>query len=290
MMVQASTTGAGTTGVPLCVRRWIPSSPRAWVVVVHGAGEHGGRYAELAATLGRRGFGVVAHDHRGHGLSGGRRGDVLCFSDYADDLACVLASLRDGYPSTPLFLLGHSMGGVVAVQLLLRAPVGLAVTGLLLSSPGFVPVVPIAPWKRIVAHVLVRAWPSLSLPTGIAAEQLSRDAVVVKAFKEDPLTYSKVSLRWYRGFTQACRECLTQAQRVSVPLYAFHGADDTVTAVSGTEQFVRAAESADKTLRVWPGLLHETLNEREPERSHVIEELVEWLEQRNRAPRTSGRA
>ncbi|MBN1607972.1 MAG: lysophospholipase [Polyangiaceae bacterium] len=287
MMAPTTATTSGATGVPLHVRSWIPPSPRALVLVVHGVGEHGGRYAELAAVFGRRGFGMVAHDHQGHGLSGGRRGDVPRFGDYADDLACVLTSVRDGYPGTPLVLLGHSMGGVVAAQLLLRAS-AVPVAGLVLSSAGFVPVVPIATWKRLMADVLVHAWPSLLLPTGIAPEQLSRDAVVVKAFREDPLTYSKVSLRWYTGFTQACRQCLAQAERLSLPLYAFHGTDDSVIALSGTEQFVRAAASADKTLRVWPGLRHETLNESEPERSGVVNELVAWLEQRHRARRTSG--
>ena len=288
MIVPVTATTTGVTGGPLHVRRWIPSSPRALVVVVHGLGEHGGRYAELATALCRRGFGVVAHDHQGHGLSGGGRGDVERFSDYADDLACVLGSLRDRHPGTPLVLLGHSMGGVVAVQFLLRTRVGLPVAGLVLSSPGFVPVVPIAAWKHLVARMLVRAWPSLSLPTGIVPEQLSRDAAVVRAFREDPLNYGKVSLRWYTQFVQACRDCLGRAEQVGLPMYAFHGTDDSVSALSGTEQFVRTARSPDKTLRIWPGLLHETLNEREPERSHVVEELVAWLEQRTRAPWTSG--
>jgi acylglycerol lipase len=288
MIVQATATIVGATGVPLYVRFWIPPAPRALVVVAHGLGEHGGRYAGLADAVGRRGFGVVAHDHQGHGSSGGRRGDVERFSDYAGDLACVLGSLGNSHPSAPLVLLGHSMGGVVAVQFLLRAPGRQPVAGLVLSSPGFVPVVPIASWKHHLAKTLVRAWPSLALPTGIAPEHLSRDAAIVKAFRADPLTHSQVSLRWYAGFEQARRECLTQAERVRVPLYAFHGTGDNVTALSGTEQFVRAAQSPDKTLRLWPGLLHETLNETEPERSHVIEELVVWLEQRDRAWRASG--
>jgi acylglycerol lipase len=282
-----SATTSGATGVPLHVRYWIPTSPRALVVVVHGVGEHGGRYAEFAAALGGRGFGVVAHDHQGHGLSPGRRGDVRRFAEYADDLACVLASVREDHPSAPLFLLGHSMGAVVAAQLIQRGASDLPVTGLILSSPGFVPVVPVAAGKRLLAKVLVHVCPSLALPTGIMPEQLSRDAGVVKSFRADPLT-GKVSVRWYTGFSQACRECLARAPSVTLPLYALHGTADTVVALSGTERFVRAARSADKTLRIWPGLRHETLNESEPDRSEVIGELIAWLEQRDQVPRTSG--
>jgi lysophospholipase len=245
-------------------------------VIVHGLGEHSGRYQPLVRALQGHRISIASQDQRGHGRSEGRRGHVDRFDDYIADLGSLLDTARTENSGCGTFVLGHSLGGVIAARYALDHPGELS--GLILSAPGFVSRVPVPPWKDWLGRVCSRVVPGLTLRSGIDVEALSHDPGVRAAYRADPLVHGVASARWYTEFEAATRGCLDEARRLALPLLAFHGASDSVVSSSGTELFVERASSTDKTLAVFPGLYHEPMNESETARSSVLAHVVTWLD------------
>lgn len=268
------------SGAELLIRHVEPERARALIVLSHGLGEHSGRYLELAERLSGRGFACLAYDHRGHGRSSGRRGDIGHFEQYADDLGEMVARGASSHPNLPIFLFGHSMGAVIALMLVLRKPAEVVPRGLILSAPALVPSVRVGLHKRLILRALRGLWPTLSLPTGIDPESLSSDPAVVAGHRSDPYVHGVVSLRWYTEFQRACQDCLSRAAQLEIPLYLFHGTADAIASPEGSRSLMDRAASADKQARFWPGLRHETWNELEPDRTQVLDSVGDWLEQR----------
>jgi alpha-beta hydrolase superfamily lysophospholipase len=251
---------------------------RATLVVCHGIGEHSGRYARFVSRLSEAGISTLSFDLRGHGASAGRRGHVNVFADYLDDLHTALAYLADVAPDEPWFLFGHSMGAVVVTQYLLRCVSPRPIQGLVLASPGFVPAVAVPRYRTLLGACLLPLAPGIRFTMGIRSDQLTSDPDAQRAFDRDPMTYSKVSVRWYTEYRLASQTCLARAAELALPLYVCVGAADSVVAPSGARRFVDSATSSDKTLRVWDGLLHEPLNERAGD--DVGRAIVDWLLER----------
>jgi alpha-beta hydrolase superfamily lysophospholipase len=254
---------------------WLPAGDaRAAIVLVHGLGEHSGRYGYLARTCTDRGIAVHAIDHYGHGKSDGQPGHVERFSVYLDGVRGLLECVRKEQAGIPQFLLGHSMGGLIAAALLpetqsqLRACV---LSGPALQTDDEPPA--LLRWLNRLLSALVPTVPMIGLdPNGV-----SRDPEVVKAYVEDPLVHhGKLSARLIAEMMAAMKTTLARASSVQLPLLIMHGEDDVLTSPAGSKQFHQRASSDDKTLKLYPGLYHEIFNE--PEKDDVLADMTRWLE------------
>jgi alpha-beta hydrolase superfamily lysophospholipase len=243
------------------------------VLLVHGWAEHSGRYAHAGAWLAARGCAVHAYDHRGHGRSGGGRGHLRRFDELLDDLEIALARARARDPGLPVFVVGHSMGGlVVAAFAAGRGPeiAGAATSGAALQVADLPSRVRLA-----LLRLLARIAPRLRTDRPIDPDALSRDPEVGRAYVGDPLVLRRMTLGFGAAFLGAVERTLLAASRVRVPMLLLHGAEDALCPVEGSRRFHAQLAAPAGELRVYPGLRHEILNE--PEREAVLSDLLEWM-------------
>ena len=275
-MTHSTSTRRTPDGLTLFTRRWTPDRERRGVVVlVHGIHEHSGRYGYVASELMRRGLEVWSLDLRGHGESGGPRGQVESFGEYTDDVSAYLDAARAAADGLPVFLMGHSLGGlIVAATVVARGTEGLA--GVALSSPALQIPADTSPILQKLAPLVARIFPGLPT-TRVDHSRISRDPVVVRNYETDPLvTHQGVRARLGNEILQATDHVREHPEAFDVPLYLFHGTADAITDPAGTRWLAEHAASDDVTLRLWDGLYHETMNE--PERDEVIGALADWFE------------
>jgi alpha-beta hydrolase superfamily lysophospholipase len=268
-------------GLALHLRTWPVTNARGSVVLVHGLGEHIGRYAALAERLNAAGWAVAGHDQRGHGRSPGARGVLAAPADLLRDLARVLDHVHAGAPG-PLVLLGHSLGGAVAARFVAEglAPTPAAwhrpVDALVLSSPA------LDPGMNALQHALLAVLgplaPDLAVNNGLKPAWISRDPAVVRAYVDDPLVHDRVAPRLVRFLVDAGRIARERAARWSVPTLLLWAGADRCVAPRGSAAFAAAAPRGVVRAREWRALYHEIFNE--PERDEVIGELLRWLAER----------
>jgi alpha-beta hydrolase superfamily lysophospholipase len=249
---------------------------RAVLVLMHGYGEHCRRYDELASYLVGRGVVVVRMDARGHGRSPGQRGYVRRYADYVDDFVALVASAAARQPALPLFVLGHSNGGLTAVRALQRGLGG--VRGMVLTSPLLGLRARHRPVPDAVARALSLALPRLPLPSGLDAAELTHDLALREAHARDPFIHRRATPRWYWAATLEGRAALAEASRLDVPLLVVQGQNDPIVEPTLAEQLCERASSADKRCLIRPGELHEVLNE--VGRQQLFASIADWLEQR----------
>ena len=272
----------GHGGLELFARSWLPEGPaRDIVVIAHGYGEHGDRYANVVERLVPAGYAVHAIDHRGHGRSGGRRALVDRMDRVIEDLNGLVEQVRARHAgergggergSGKVKLLGHSMGGSIALGYALRYPQDLS--GLILSGPavgGFVPL-----GQRLVLRLLSALSPNLGT-LALPASAVSRDPAVVAAYEDDPLVYhGKVPARTAGEMVAAAAAFPARAGEMKLPVLIQHGAQDKLIPLEPNRAVYAALGSADKTVTIYQGLYHEIYNE--PEHARVIDDLVAWLD------------
>lgn len=263
---------SGAAGAVVHTVEWAPTAePIADIVVVHGYGEHSGRYVPWAQRFVDEGYRVNALDHRGHGrTSGVPRGQVDSFERLVDDLSSFVDIVRG---ERPLFLYGHSMGGLATVRLLERGDsrfAGAVLTGPALAVAGSVP----APLVKL-ANVIGKLAPKL--PTiQLDANAISRNPDVRAAYDSDPHNFrGKMTAGTGRELAVTMGAAHGAAGRIAVPLLVLHGEADALAAVDGSRRFFDAAGSADKTMRTWPGAFHELHHE--PEADEVFGVVRDWL-------------
>lgn len=263
MVVETGKTADGTEQLR---RRWAVEGPRAALLIVHGVGEHSGRYQHVGQFFARHGIDVATFDNRGFGRSGGRRGHVDAFSDYLDDIEERLAERRS--LGVPVVLLGHSLGGLMATSYLVgdRPQPDLAV----LSSPALGVNGP--RWQKLAAPVLGRLRPTFFVASEIDGDGLSRDPAVGKAYAEDPLLVAGGTAGLGLEVFTAMKQVMDHLDRIRVPTYVLHGDADPVVPQSHSKPL---ADLEPITYRTWSGLLHECLNE--PEQDEVMGEIEAWL-------------
>lgn len=267
----------GVGGAALFVQSWLPATAaRGAVVLLHGLAEHSGRYAELVARLVARGLAVYALDHRGHGRSAGPRANVGRFDWLVADAARRIATARAEQPGRPLVLLGHSMGGAIALATALAQP-GLA--DALVLSAAAVGADPDLPRGQLaLARLLSAIAPSVGV-LRLPSAALSRDPEVGRDYDRDPLVFrGAVPARSLIELLAAMRRIDAAAPRLTVPVLAMHGTDDTLVPLRFSEPVYERLGSADRTIRRYAGLYHEIFNE--PERARVFADLEDWLERR----------
>lgn len=263
-------------GETLALRRLpAPGPARAVVVVVHGLGEHAGRYHALAECLHEWGFAVWAHDHYGHGESTGARGGLPSELRLVDDLALVIDDARRLNPGLPLVLLGHSLGGLVAASLVARGV--RPVDGLVLSSPGLDP--GLSGFQKALLAVLPRIAPNLRVGNGLDDNYLSHDPAVVQAYRDDPLTHDRIGSRLARFLAYEGATVQKRAAAWPVPTLLLYAGDDRLVRPSASRAFAAAAAAGGKVeAHCFDTLYHEIFNELEAD--PVFAALLRWLNQR----------
>jgi len=271
----------GVSGVNFFQRAWLPREPVRAIAVVHGFGEHSGRYEHLGAWFARHGAAVFAFDLRGHGRSAGRRGHVDHFSEYLDDLETFLDHVLDQVPGRPITLVGHSMGGLIAAALAVeRRPrvQSLVTSGAALALPP-----DLSSLKRLLARGLRPIVPRMAMDAGLDASAICSDADVVRRYVEDPLVHSKTTpAHAVATFDQIARLDNAGA-RVDVPMFLAHGGSDRLCTPEGSRRFYQSLPGAagDNTgpraeLRIYPQSAHEIFND--VEYKTVFADVLDWIE------------
>ncbi|AXF00143.1 alpha/beta hydrolase [Paraburkholderia hospita] len=267
-------------GLELPLYRWRAAGLRcATVALVHGLAEHAGRYAPLAQALNANGIELIAIDLRGHGDAPGRRAWTERFDEYLLDADALIteANRNDG----PLFLMGHSMGGAIAALYAIekQAAQRRHLNGLILSSPALAPGRDVPRWMLALSQKISLAWPTFPAMK-IDAALLSRDPSVVDANRNDPLVHhGAIPARTGAELLLAMQRIEQGRAGLRTPLLIWHGTADKLTEPNGSRDFGAHAGSPDKTLTLYEGSYHETMNDLDRER--VIDALVAWILKRS---------
>jgi lysophospholipase len=242
--------------------------------VVHGYGDHIGRYRTTFDALTAQGYAVHGFDYRGHGRADGRRGFCDAWPDYLDDLAAFWERARRAAEGRKLFVLAHSHGALMTVHLLGRGGLQ-GVSGVVLSAPYFKLAITPPALKLVAARAVGRVLPWMPLKTELTPKDLSRDEAVQEAARQDPLYNQIVTPRWFIESTEAQSRVMTLAPEVKVPLFQLCGAEDGVASVETGRLFFDAVGSKDKVYKVYPGMRHEPLNELGKE--EVQRDICNWI-------------
>jgi alpha-beta hydrolase superfamily lysophospholipase len=255
-------------------QRFTPPRPKATVAVLHGGGDHGGRYPGITAALVKAGFQAALLDFRGHGQSDGRRWHVDAFAEYLHDVDAFVAKLsQDGIAGDQLFLLGHSQGGLIAALWAITHPK--LVAGVVLSSPYFRLAMKPPAAKVLAAKLVGRVVPWLPVSADIKVAKLTSDPELQRWTDRDPLYGRATTPRWFEESTRAQIQALRRAGELSVPLLVLAAGADEIADVSAARAFVDAAQTSDKRLVVYDGFRHEIFNE--VRRQEPIGEAIAWL-------------
>lgn len=265
----------GEGGVELYYQSWCPDegTPRATLAIVPGFGEHGGRYKNVIDWFVPRGYAALALDTRGNGRSPGQRGYVARFEDYRGDLRAFLDVVRNHQLAGPLFLLGHSQGGLMVLDYVLHHPAGL--DGVVASSPTLGRL-PVSPLLILLARALSRVWPGMSMATGLDVTALSRDESVVKAYVEDPLVHNLGTPRLGTELMAAIEWTQAHAGELALPCLIIHGSDDRLCPCEASQAFFEACDCEDKERIEYEGGYHELFNDLDKEK--VLSDVQAWLE------------
>lgn len=264
----------GVGGLRLAYRTWEAPKSRATIVVVHGLGEHSGRYTEFAARMAGYGMSTFAMDLRGHGLSDGRRGHVPSFDVFLQELDRFrreVEGLADFH--VPMFLLGHSLGGLIALRY--QEEYNTRFAGAIIISPWLATAMTVPRWKANAAQALSRLLPALPFNAGIQPENVSRDPDIVEAYRADPLVHDRVTPRFFTEVSAAMGLALQRSDRIQEPLIFMAAGDDRLVDTERSLRFARSLTAPDLTVKVYPGHYHELLNELD--RASIHREIRDWI-------------
>ena len=260
-------------GTQLQALAWMPETPlQAGIVLVHGQGEHIGRYNHFADFFNERGFGVIGVDHVGHGHSPGKRGHIKSYNDYLDACRAMLLAWKERAPNIPIFLYSQSMGGNIAANFLLREKP--AIAGAVLSSSWFQLAFDPPAIKVRLASLMQGIWPSYSEANNLNADQLSRDPVVCEDYRHDPLVHDKITAGAFFSIHEAGLYAMEHAAELTVPTLVMHGTGDEITSCSASETFAASA-GPHATFQAWEGAFHELHNE--TNRGEVMAFAHTWM-------------
>ena len=267
-------------GLDMFAQGWAPEKdPKAVVCLVHGVGEHSGRYAHVGAAFAAAGYALLGFDLRGHGKSGGVRGHAPSLDAFFKDIEDFVRAAETRYPSAPRFLYGHSLGGLLSLSYAVTHKVN--ARGMIVSSPGLATAIQEQKMKVMLAKVLGSLAPTITLPSGLVTAHISRDPQVVETYVKDPLVHDKITTGFGRAGLQAIDIAFTHAAQLAVPLLLVYCSEDQIAFPRGSEEFARLAPKELVTLKRYEGLYHEPHNE--PEKAQVLKDYVQWLDAQVRA-------
>jgi alpha-beta hydrolase superfamily lysophospholipase len=256
-------------------KAWLPSGKAKGVVcLVHGVGEHIGRYQADGEALTEGGYILAGFDLRGFGKSGGRRGHTPSIEAYFDDIDSFLGEVVKRYPEQPKFLYGHSMGGVLVLAYTpLRQP---AVRGVIATDPGLKTALEEQKFKVLLAKLLGSVFPTLTLNSGIDVQMLSRDPQVAEDYNNDPLVHTLVTTAWGKSMLKAIDLVYENAARFPLPLLLMHGTKDEIAYPRSSQTFAEMAPKDKLTIKMWEGFKHELHTD--PEKAEVFKVMIDWLD------------
>lgn len=263
-------------GISLFWKAFLPDGPpKAVIHTIHGYAEHIDRYKNVVDELVPAGYAVIGNDHRGHGRSDGKRGHVNKFDDYIDDEHQFRTEIvRPMFPDIPYFILGHSLGSVIALCYVERHPEGIKALVLSGTGAGSGPAVP--KFLQSLTKVLSKILPGIPVKSPLPPEFISRDPETVKAYVDDPMVYNVITPRLGEQLNTYIVLNARDAHKVKLPVLIQYGSQDT--SFSGQEDLYTALGSADKTIKRYQGLKHEVYNELIEDRKVVLGDLHTWLD------------
>jgi alpha-beta hydrolase superfamily lysophospholipase len=264
-------------GLPLYYQAWRPDAPpRASLIIVHGLSEHSDRYMNLVNALVPEGIAVYAFDHRGHGRSTKNLvAHVNDWSEYRGDVRAFVELVTEQENKIPLFILGHSMGGLITANYVLHHPQGLS--GVILSAPPLGDVgVPL--WLRLLGRLVSVVKPDAVFKSGLELSGISRDSDVIEAYNNDPLIHGKITARWSVEFFKAIEWTRDHAVEFPLPLLIIHGDADQLVPIAGSRAFFDKIQQGDKSYITYEGGYHESLNDIHYEQ--VVADIKNWLLER----------
>lgn len=265
----------GAGGMQLYYQTWRPlTQKRAVLVAIHGLGAHSGSFKNLVKHFVARGFVIYSFDLRGHGRSPGQRGYISRWAEFREDLRCFLQLIQMQEPNLPCFLIGHSLGGVIALEYGLRSPYTIA--GIVASAPALKQV-GVPPLRMMLGRVLSWLYPRFSLNTGIDLSAVSRDPAVLKIDAEDPLRHTRGTARLATEFLATTHWLWQHAADLQVPLLILHGAADRVTSSLASQEFFDQITFTDKQRYEYSGGYHDLYDDIIC--LQVLSDLENWLEQ-----------
>ena len=264
---------------PIFYRRLLSAEPgSAMVLIQHGIGEHGGRYRELAEFLGSRGVGSFIPDLRGFGKSGGKRGCIRHFSDYFQDLQVIHRLARGTGAESPLFLLGHSFGGLILSSWISAFP-EVNPRGLLLSSPNFGLTLRVPRWRHWLAMWTACLWPDFTQDNRVNPDKLTHDTHIRRCHRTDILIHNRISAGLYREMTRELSRVDEIASNIHCSALVLQAGDDQIVSRPATQRFFEKLASPDKELQVYENLYHEILNE--VDRPTIFTRISDWIQDRS---------
>lgn len=261
-------------GLRLYYHRWMPEEPKAIIVFVHGLTDHVGRYEPFTRYFTERGYGVCLFDMRGHGKSEGRRAHVARFHDYLYDLSQFVEFIKKSSPSAPIFLVGHSFGGQVVLNFVVRYAKG--IRGVVALSPNVEMKINIPRWKLKLGAFGAKWFPILRVGCRVVPETLSHDQAVVEKYATDPNVVRDITLRCGQEIMKNSELVMALASRINLPLLLMHGGDDKICDAEAAKKFYMRVPANNKQIKIYPGLYHELLNERD--KYQVYADMESWFE------------
>ena len=271
---EGAVTQRTTAGPPLWFASAMPESgAKAVVGMIPGYADHGARYAHVMGALAEHGIGSVVIDLRGHGRAGGVRGFCSRFDEFVDDARELRRLALSRAKGAPVFLFGHSFGGLTAATSALADPGPWK--GLVLSAPFFGLAMDVPRAKVLAGRIASRVYPKLAIPAGIPPGDLTHDAAKARAYDDDPLVFKNATARWFTEATKAQKRALEDAPRLRMPLYMTFGTADRIASFAAGKRFFDAAGSKEKTWDPREGLFHEVLNE--PSWKEIVDPIASWI-------------
>lgn len=259
-------------GTQLFVRENTPPQYKGIICIVHGFGEHSGRYAHVADFFNKNGYAVLAMDNRGHGKSEGKRGHTPSFDSYLDDIETFLMDTKQRLANVPLFLYGHSMGGNLTLNYVIRRQPTL-LRGLIVTGPWIQLAFEPKPILITMGKIMRSIVPTFTQDSGLNADDISRDKAVVAAYKADPLVHSKITASAGMSMTESATFLNTFSGEMPIPTLILHGTDDKLIAQSASEAFANRVKNV--TYKKYVGLYHEIHND--PEKMDILNDILKWI-------------
>jgi alpha-beta hydrolase superfamily lysophospholipase len=262
-------------GLEMYSKAWQPAGNAKGVVcLVHGVGEHIGRYQPDGEALAAGGYILAGFDQRGFGRSQGKRGHTPSLEAYFDDIDAFLREVARRYPGLPRFLYGHSMGGILVLGYTpVRKP---AISGVIATGPGLKTAIAEQKFKVFISKMLGKYLPTLTLDSGVDAQTLSRDPQVADIFTNDPLVHTQITAAWGKAMMGAIDQVYENAPRFPLPLLLMHGAKDELAYPSGSQLFAELVPKDKLTFKMWDGFKHELHTD--PEKAQVFQVMLDWLD------------
>ncbi len=268
----------GMNGVSLYAQSWLPEvSPRAVVVIVHGIGDHSGRYMNIVNHFVTYQIGVYGYDLRGHGNSPGQRGHINSWVEYRSDLLNYINVISSQQSGHLIFLLGHSMGALIALDYILWENEQIA--GAIISGAPIEPVGVAKPFKVALARILSRIYPGFPIDLGLDHNAISRIPEVVKAYQDDPLVHGKISARCGTELLSTLKSVKMWGESINTPLLMIHGAADRLNSAEGAKKFFDRIQARDKEFISYPDCYHELHNDLDNE--IMLNDLLNWVNRHN---------